>query len=141
MKASPRLIIAIASTLLEETAVALVLLLALPRAGIHVPVDALVAILLMWTGIAFLIYHIGSTALRKKPLSGFHSMAGCAGKAATALSPEGWVRAHGELWAARAMDENIDAGEKVDITGQRGLTLLVRRQKPSYRVPHSEPLH
>ena len=49
------------------------------------------------------------------------------GVVVTALRPEGMVRVRGELWRARAIDGELEAGQEAVVTAARGLTLLVKR--------------
>jgi membrane-bound serine protease (ClpP class) len=51
---------------------------------------------------------------------------GLVGKAQTALAPEGRVFVRGEYWTASA-DEEIAAGEAVEIAAVEGMRLRVRR--------------
>ncbi len=62
------------------------------------------------------------------PESGSH-LIGAAGIAEERLAPTGYVRVEGELWRAKAMEEEapIDKGEQITVQGVSGLTLLVRR--------------
>ena len=51
---------------------------------------------------------------------------GTSGVTKTALAPEGVVLAAGEQWtAASATGARIEAGQRVRVVGQKGLTLLV----------------
>ena len=63
---------------------------------------------------------------RPKPLT---TMVGLTGVAKTDLVPggrEGWVLIRGEYWRARA-EEEINEGDEVEVIGQEGRTLVVRR--------------
>ena len=51
------------------------------------------------------------------------------GRALSALSPGGEVFVEGERWRARAVEGEIGQGEAVEVVGQEGLTLLVRRAR------------
>lgn len=54
-------------------------------------------------------------------------MVGARGIAAQSLSPDGYIRVHGELWRARTQDTNqpVARGAPVKVCGIQGLTLLV----------------
>jgi membrane-bound ClpP family serine protease len=55
-----------------------------------------------------------------------HVAIGTTGVTKTALAPEGVVLAAGEQWtASSASGARIEAGQRVRVVGQRGLTLLV----------------
>ena len=69
--------------------------------------------------------------LRSRRLSvttGREGMVGLAGRAETALEPEGWVLVAGELWRARA-GGRVPAGSRVVVTSVEGLTLGVRAEE------------
>ena len=122
-----RLVFAIFATLGEEIALALFVLLGLPRLGVTVPLGGLIA---MMTGLAIygvFSYRLGSRALRKKPLAGFTDMVGSKGTVIKPLVPRGTIKIGGELWEAESTDREIDAGEEVTVTGQQGLRLMVHK--------------
>ena len=122
-----RLIIAIISTLLEEAALVVIVLLGLPRLGIHIPLPGLIALMAVWLAWSVIIYRIGSSALRKKPLISLPDMVGSRGKVVSPLVPEGLVRIKAELWMAKSADGEIDVGAKVIVVEQDGLKLVVRK--------------
>ena len=122
-----RLILAIFSTLLEEAALVVIVLLGLPRIGVHIPPAGLIALMVAWGAYSVFIYRVGSRALRQKPMVGLPHMVGSKGKAVNSLAPEGLVRIKGELWVAETEDQNIDTGEQVTVVGQDGLKLVVRK--------------
>ena len=55
-------------------------------------------------------------------------MTGARGIAQETLAPSGYILVRGELWRAEVMGSAppIDKGKKVQVTGIRGLTLLVQ---------------
>jgi membrane-bound serine protease (ClpP class) len=75
------------------------------------------------------LYAVGRSFL-SDPVSGVEQMIGSLGTATTALSLEGKVFIHGEYWTADA-DEEISAGDGVEVTAVEGLRLRVRRAPPS----------
>ena len=89
---SVRLLIAVFSTLLEEAVLAVIVLVALPRIGIEVSLDVLIALMVALAGFAIFIYRMGSRALRRKPVLGLPDMIGSKGKALSPLALEGFVR-------------------------------------------------
>lgn len=122
-----RLIIAIVTTLLEEAAIAAIVLWGLPKLGVDLPIFVLVIIMVLWAAYAVFTYHLGSRALRRKPLAGLLDMVGSKGKVASRLDPEGLVKIKGELWQAKSDGGSIDSGEEVTVVGQEGLKLVVRK--------------
>jgi len=131
-----RLIIAIFTTLIEEAALAAVVLWLLPKVDVHLPLFVLVIIMLAWVGFAVFTYRLGSRALRRKPVVGLPDMVGARGKVVSDLAPEGVVRIKGELWDSRAEGRKINAGVWVTVVGQDGLKLIVRRENPPERPEH-----
>ena len=122
-----RLIIAIISTLLEEAALIVIVLLGLPRLGIHIPLPGLIALMVLWLAWSVIIYRMGSVALRRKPIISLPDMVGSKGKVVSPLVPEGLVRIKAELWMAKSAGREIDVGAKVIVVEQDGLKLVVRK--------------
>lgn len=131
----PRLILAILSTLVEEIALALFILLGLPRLGVHLPLGAIIGSLSGLATYAVISYRMGSKALLQKPLAGLTDMTGGHGIVKQALSPQGIVMVNSELWVAECTEGQIEAGEKVSVVGQKGLKLIVCR----YEAPSGKP--
>jgi membrane-bound ClpP family serine protease len=129
-----RLIIAILSTLVEEAALAALLLWGLPQLGIHLPLPVLIVLMVALVAYAVITYRLGSRALRREPEGGLSDMLGMRGEVVSSLDPEGMVKIKGELWRAKSAGRKIDAGEEVTVVGQKGLKLIVeregRRKKP-----------
>jgi membrane-bound ClpP family serine protease len=124
-----RRILAILSTLLEEIALAAIILWGLPQLGIHIPLAGVIALMSALVAYAVITYRLGSKALGKKPLVGLPDMVGSRGKVVTPLDPEGLVRIKGELWESTSADRRINTGEEVIVVEQDGLKLTVRRDK------------
>jgi len=124
---SARLVWAIVSTLLEEAALVAVVFWGLPQLGIYIPLAGLIAMMVAWGVISIVIYRMGSRALSRKPVTGLPAMIGSRGKVASLLAPEGLVRIRGELWGATSTEGNLDTGEEVEVVGEDGLKLVVRK--------------
>lgn len=122
-----RLIIAIVTTLLEEAAIAAIVLWLLPKFDIRLPLFVLIIIMLAWAGFAVFTYHMGTRALKKKPEAGLSDMVGSRGEVVKSLDPEGMVRIRGELWKAKSAGRKIKAGVEVTVVGREGLKLIVRK--------------
>jgi len=122
-----RLIVAIFSTLLEETALAVIVLWGLPQIDIYIPLPGLIAVMVVWVVISVAIYRMGSQALRRKPVIGLSDMIDSKGKVVSPLAPDGVIRIKSELWEARAAGRKIKTGEEVIVVGQDGLKLIVRK--------------
>jgi membrane-bound serine protease (ClpP class) len=128
-----RLIVAIVTTLLEEAALAAIVLWGLPQLGVHLPPAVLIVLIAALAAYAVITYRLGSQALRKKPVAGLSDMVGSQGRVVSPLDPEGLVRIKGELWKSKSVGRRIEAGEEVTVVGQEGLRLIVRREKPKKR--------
>ena len=126
-----RLIWAIVSTMLEEAAIAAVVLWGLPQIDIHIPLWALIVIMVAWAAFAVFTFRKGTQALKRKPVVGLSDMVGSRGKVVNRLDPQGMVRIKGELWEAISVGGRINTGKEITVVGQDGLKLIVRRTKPS----------
>lgn len=62
----------------------------------------------------------------KKPTTGKEGLIGEIGVAATPIAPEGKILVQGEFWNATS-DQNIEKGEKVQVTGVNNLKVQVKR--------------
>ncbi|MFB0559134.1 MAG: NfeD family protein [Dehalococcoidales bacterium] len=122
-----RLAVAIFSTLMEEAAIAVIVLLGLPRVGIQIPLTGLIVLMVAWGGFSVFIYQMGSRALRRKPVVGLPDMVSSTGKVVIPLAPDGVIRIKGELWDATSVAGNINTGEQVTVVGQEGLKLIVHK--------------
>ncbi len=123
---SGRLILAIISIILEEAALAVIVLVGLPKADINLPVYVLVIIMLGWVVAAVLIYRAGSRALKTEVVKGFETMVDSRGRVVKALAPEGMVRIKGELWQAQVEEGEIAEGEEIVVLARQGRKLIVR---------------
>ena len=113
--------------MLEETAIAIVVLFGLPQLGITIPLAGLIALMVAWLALSVLLYRMGSRALRRKPYDILPHMAGCKGKVVSPLAPEGLVKIKGELWMATSAGGVLSLGEKIVVVEQDGLKLVVRQ--------------
>ncbi len=79
---------------------------------------------------AFFIFAVGLgiRAQFRKSVTGDKGIIGEIGEVIKSLDPEGRISVHGEVWKA-VSDEKIKEGEKVEVTGIKGLKLKVKRAK------------
>ncbi|MFC2071140.1 NfeD family protein [Chloroflexota bacterium] len=120
-----RLVFAIISTLLEETAIVVIVLRGLPEIDVHIPLPGLIVLMVGWGAYSVATYRMGSRALRRKPVIRL-PMVGYKGKVVSVLAPEGLVKINGELWAATSVSGEMEPGEEVIVVGQKSLKLAVR---------------
>ena len=78
----------------------------------------------------FIVYSLSRTFMRQQT-AGVDEMVGMLGRCETAIDPIGKVFVRGEYWNSVA-DENIEAGDLVEILGIEGLTLSVRRAQNTH---------
>lgn len=65
----------------------------------------------------------------RKPRIGREGMIGVSGRVIKGLNPEGQVKIKGELWNARAIENEISKGETIEVVNMKGLKLMVRQVK------------
>jgi membrane-bound serine protease (ClpP class) len=123
-----RLIIAIVTSLIDEVIIIAVVLWVLPRFDIHLPLWALVLLIIGFVIYAVGSYVIGARILNKKPLAGLTNMVDIEGSVTTSLAPRGFVKIKGELWKARAESGTLIPGTNIIVISQKGLELVVRRK-------------
>ena len=127
MKVNTRLVFAIFSTLLEETALVSIVLWGLPRLGVNIPLGGLIAIVMVLTTYDVISYRIGSRALKRKPVVGQGTMVGAKGRVVTPLAPEGFIRVGSDLRKASSADKGIGIDDEVTVVSQERLKLIVRK--------------
>jgi membrane-bound ClpP family serine protease len=129
-----RLIIAIISTILEEVAIALIVVWGLPKIGVNIPILVLVPVIAVWLFYSVYTYQKGTKVLKTENVPGMSSMIGTRGTVVSPLNPSGWVMIMGELWAATSTTDEIQPGKEVIVTGQKGLKLEVRDKIDSENI-------
>lgn len=122
-----RLALAIFATLGEEVALALFILLGLPRLGVKIPLGGLIAMMAGLAAYGVVSFRLGSRALKKKPVTGFTDMVGISGIVIESLAPKGVIKIGSELWEAESAEHPISVGEKVIVVERSGLKLIVRK--------------
>ncbi len=95
----------------------------------HVSVPLVVGTALVTAAIFFAAVTAAIRAHRRPVLTGRTSLVGQRGEVRAALTPRGMIQAAGELWSAELVNstEHAAPGEWVEVTGTRGLQLLVRK--------------
>jgi membrane-bound ClpP family serine protease len=122
-----RLILAIISTSVEEVAIVAIWRWLLPEFGIYLPVSVLVGVMVAWVAFSVTLFVFTTRTLKRQTVIGLPTMVGSKGKVASSLAPEGMVKIKGELWGATCEVGNINTGEAVEVVGEDGLKLVVRR--------------
>jgi membrane-bound ClpP family serine protease len=65
----------------------------------------------------------------RKVQTGEQGMLVAGGRALSPLNPRGIAWVEGERWRALAVEGEIGEGDEIEVVGQEGLTLLVRRRQ------------
>ncbi len=133
-----RLILAIISIIVEEIAIAAIVLWALPEIDVHIPLPVLIVLLVAWGAYSVITYRVGSRALRRKQVVGLPNMVGSNGKIVSPLVPEGLVRIRDELWIATSASGDMKSGGQVIVVGQDSLKLVVRDSNNTYDLEKTE---
>jgi membrane protein implicated in regulation of membrane protease activity len=89
----------------------------------------------LWIIKDIVLYPFVYRAYDTNPLKTAHTLVGKRGVAQERIAPAGYVQIGGELWSAEVPEGEppIDRGEKVEVLGIRGLTLLVGPTSPPSR--------
>jgi membrane-bound ClpP family serine protease len=117
----------IITSLVEEAALAAVVLWVLPELGINTPLWGLILMMLALGAYEYISYLICKKTLEKKPI--VSPDIGSRGITTTQLAPRGYVKIGSELWKAASTSSNMmDEGKEVVVVGVKGLTLLVAPQ-------------
>ena len=114
--------------LLDEVAALVLVLLALWFFKIRVPFAVVIVIALLLGTFAFITHKVIIPSFHKRKVTGSEGMMGLVGEVIEPLAPVGVVRVEGELWKAKSVDEDISAGEDVEILRLEKLTLEVKRK-------------
>ena len=126
-----RLILAIISGILEEAAIVAIVLWALPKVNVDIPLWGLIILMVAWLTYSVSTYIMGSRALLRKQVLGLPDMVGSKGKVVSPLAPEGLVRIKGELWVAKSAGAEMEPGGEVIVVEQDRLKLVVRESSPT----------
>lgn len=122
-----RLVLAFLSASLEEVAIFAIWRWLLPEFGIGLPVAFLIGLMAVWAVFSVTLFMVTSRILKKQVMVGLPTMVGSRGRVASSLVPEGLVKIKNELWGATSAEGNLDKGEEVEVVGENGLKLVVRK--------------
>ena len=118
----------IITTIVEEAALAAVVLRLLPEFGINIPLWGIIAILTAFAVFSYVSYRLGHPTVLLEGVTSPESIVGSEGIVQQDLEPEGYVQVRGELWKASSTAGGLKKGEEVIITGIDGLKLTVTRK-------------
>jgi len=115
--------------LLDEVAALVLVLLVLWFFKIRISFEIVIVIALLLGTFVFITHKVIIPSFHKRKVTGSEGMVGLVGEVIEPLAPVGVVRVEGELWKAKAVDEDdISAGEDVEILRLQKLTLEVKRK-------------
>jgi membrane-bound ClpP family serine protease len=114
--------------LLDEVAALVLVLLVLWFFKIRISFEIVIVIALLLGTFVFITHKVIIPSFHKRKVTGSEGMIGLEGEVIEPLAPVGVVRVEGELWKAKAVGEDISAGEDVEILGLKKLTLEVKRK-------------
>ena len=114
--------------LLDEVAALVLVLLVLWFFKIRISFEIVIVIALLLGTFAFITHKVIIPSFHKRRVTGSEGMVGLVGEVIEPLATVGIVRVEGELWKAKSVDEDIAAGEDVEILGLKRLTLEVKRK-------------
>jgi len=114
--------------LLDEVAALVLVLLVLWFFKIRISFEIVIVIALLLGTFVFITHKVIIPSFHKRRVTGSEGMVGLVGEVIEPLAPVGIVRVEGELWKAKSVDEDIAAGEDVEILRLQRLTLEVKRK-------------
>ncbi len=116
------------SSLIEELAIAALLLWLLPLLGVKVPPWLTIAVLALFPVFCYIMYRIGHPTVLYGGVTGSDSIVGSTGTVES-VAPEVFVRVQGELWKADCSGGKLKEGEEVTVTAIDGLSLTVSKKQ------------
>ncbi|MBI2832380.1 MAG: hypothetical protein HYX79_09005 [Chloroflexi bacterium] len=119
----------ILAALLDDIAVALVVLLVLYLLDIPVSPEIIVFLALFVVAFAVVMHKAVIPAIHRRKETGKEGMLGMEGEVTEPLTPAGCVCVKNERWNAKSLEGDIQAGEKVEVVEVEGLTLKVKRKE------------
>lgn len=116
----------VAVLMLDEVAVVVVALIILSLLGIKITLPVIIVAALLLGALVFFTHKKIIPTFHKKKITGAEGLIGLEGEVIEPLTPVGLVKVGSECWKARAVGENIEAGEEVEILEVNGLKLTVK---------------
>jgi membrane-bound serine protease (ClpP class) len=121
------MILAVFSTAAEEAAIYVVWRWLLPEFDINLSFSVLLGVMIAWGIFSISLFIFTTHTLKRQVPVGLPSMIGTRGKVAKPLNPEGMVRIKSELWTATSEKGDLAKGEDIEVVGEDGLRLVVRK--------------
>jgi len=115
--------------LLDEVAAVVLVLLVLWFFKIRIPLWIAIVAALLLGAFAFIVHKVVIPSFHMKQVTGSEGMIGLEGEVIQPLTPTGVVRVEGEYWKAKSVDDDIPAGESVEVLRLNKLVLEVKRKE------------
>lgn len=115
--------------LLDEVVIVAAVLVILWYFNIKLPLWVAIAGALLLGLLAFMTHKVILPSFYVRQVTGREGMIGMEGDVVEALKPTGVVRVEGEHWKAKSVEDEILAGEIVEIQSVKKLVLEVRRKR------------
>ena len=112
--------------LLDDIAILAVLLLVMWFFKVKFTWPIITVISLLFGGRVYMTYRAVGHSIHQKKVTGSEAMVGLECEVIESLTPTGVVRVGVEYWKAKSLDEDIAAGEDVEIIRVNRLTLEVK---------------
>ena len=123
-----RTLLTVFALLLDDIVLVLLVLFILWKLGIHLPLWALICLVIGLGAFSVILYRLVIQVLSKKQITGRGGMIDLEGRVVTPLNPEGVIKVRGEFWKASSTNTAINSDEEVVVVGLEGLRLFVRRK-------------
>ena len=118
----------IISSIVEEAAIAVLILWILPVFNINFPLWATITVLIAFAVFSYVSYLLGHPTVLLEGVTAPESIVGSEGIVQQDLEPQGYVQVRGELWKASSAAGGLKKGEQVIVTAIDGLKLTVTRK-------------
>jgi len=106
----------IISTVIEEAAIAALLLWVLPAFGVNVPPWLTAAVLACFAVYSYIMYRVGHPTVLYPSVTDPDALVGNTGMVETITQDEVYVRVQGELWKACCPGVPLKVGDEVTVT-------------------------
>ena len=120
---------AIVGTILEEAVLVAVVLWVLPYFNIHIPLWALLVLMVALAVFSYITYRMGKVTFFLRPRVAPEAIIGSEGKVVKPVAPVGYVKVKGVLWKAICGESALEVGDEVVVVAIDGLRLVVCRKE------------
>jgi membrane protein implicated in regulation of membrane protease activity len=118
----------IISSIVEEAAIAVLILWILPIFNINLPLWVTIMVLAAFAVFSYVSYRLGHPTVLLEGVTSPESIVGSEGIVQQDMEPEGYVQVRGELWKASSVMGGLKKGEAVIVAGIDGLKLTVTKK-------------